>query len=262
MLKKPLYLIKIGGNIIDNPNALDQFLTDFSEIEVSKILVHGGGKIATTLAEKMGIETKMVEGRRITDKDTIDLVTMVYGGLINKNIVAKLLSKNTNAIGLTGADASCVISEKRPIKAIDYGFVGDIKKIEANNIISFIELNMVPVFAPLTADKTGQILNTNADTMAKEIAVALSEKYEVNLMYCFEKNGVLQNIDDDNSAIPILQNTHYQIDKENGSINKGMIPKLDNAFEAKKEGVQKVMIMHAKNLLKYGKSDQIGTIIQ
>lgn len=259
--KKPVYIIKIGGNIIDNSEALDQFLEDFSKINFAKILIHGGGKIATQLADKMGIITQMVEGRRITDTNTIDLVTMVYGGLINKNIVAKLQSKKVNAIGLTGADAACVIAEKRPVKSIDYGFVGDIKKVDATIISNFLENNLVPIFAPLTADTSGQILNTNADTMAKEIAVALSEKYDVNLIYCFEKNGVLQNIEDDNSTIPILQNAQYQIDKEKGAINKGMIPKLDNAFEAKNEGVQKVIIMHANNLRKYGNSDEIGTII-
>ncbi|MES2795660.1 MAG: acetylglutamate kinase [Bacteroidota bacterium] len=261
MNKKPLYIIKIGGNIIDNPEALDSFLEDFSSIKIPKILIHGGGKIATTLAEKMGIETVMVEGRRITDKDTIDLVTMVYGGLINKNIVAKLQSKACNAIGLTGADGASIVSEKRPVTSIDYGFVGDVKAVNYNFISNLLKENVTPIFAPLTADNKGQILNTNADTMAKEIAVSLSKIYDVNLIYCFEKNGVLKDINDENSVVSLLQYTQYQSDKENGSINKGMIPKLDNAFDAKKNGVAKVLICHAKNLLNFGTDKQVGTEI-
>jgi acetylglutamate kinase len=261
-MKKPsLYIVKIGGNIIDNSEALDSFLTDFASLPIHKILVHGGGKIATILAEKMGIETVMVEGRRITDKATIDLVTMVYGGLINKNIVAKLQSKNCNALGLTGADAATIISEKRPVTTIDYGFVGDVKKVNGSTISKLLEMNFCPIFAPLTADKQGQILNTNADTMAKEIAVSLCDFFDVNLIYCFEKNGVLKNINDDNSFISSLKTTQYQIDKESGNINKGMIPKLDNAFNAKKEGVKNVIICHAQHLLKYGTTNQIGTEI-
>ncbi len=261
MIKQALYIVKIGGNILDNSQALDSFLTDFASIKIPKILVHGGGKIATTLAVKMGIETIMIEGRRITDKATIDLVTMVYGGLINKNLVAQLQSKKCNAIGLTGADAGTIISEKRPIATIDYGYVGDIKKVNGNAITNLIELGFCPIFAPLTADIQGQILNTNADTMAKEIAVSLSGFFDVNLIYCFEKNGVLKDINDDNSFVNQLYISQYQTDKQNGIINKGMIPKLDNAFEAKKEGVKKVVICHAQHLLKYGTDKQIGTEI-
>lgn len=262
MPKKELYIVKIGGNIIDNPAALESFLTDFSNIKQAKILIHGGGKIATQLGEKMGITTQMVDGRRITDVETLNLVTMVYGGLINKNIVAKLQQKGINALGLTGADAATITSEKRPSQPIDYGFVGDIKKVNSVIINTFLEANLVPIFAPLTADNLGQILNTNADTLANEIAIAMNEYFDVNLIYCFEKNGVLADINDDNSVINELQYTHYQQDKMNGNINKGMIPKLDNAFKAKQKGVAKVIICHAANLPYYGTSKQIGTLIQ
>ena len=262
MPKQPLYIIKIGGNIIDNEAALETFLKDFSEIKVPKILIHGGGKIATQLGDKMGITTQMVEGRRITNAETIDLVTMVYAGLINKNIVAKLQEKKCNAIGLTGADAATIVAEKRPSVPIDFGFVGDIKKVNSAIIEVFLRNNLVPVFAPLTADIQGQILNTNADTLAKEIAVSMSEKFDVNLIYCFEKNGVLQNIEDENSVIKSLEHSDYQSDKKNGSINKGMIPKLDNAFAAKNEGVEKVIICHASNLPFYNTPKEVGTVIE
>jgi acetylglutamate kinase len=261
MVKNPLYIIKIGGNIIDEPASLDQFLLDFSKINFPKILVHGGGKIATQLAEKMGVETIMCDGRRITDKPTLDIVTMVYGGLINKNIVAKLQSLNTNAIGLTGADGGSVISHKRPVKDIDYGLVGDIQKVDSKIINALINIGLVPIFAPLTADKNGQILNTNADTMAQAIAVNLSELYETNLIYCFEKNGVLANPDDDKSLISNLNYTLFQTLKNEGNINKGMIPKLDNAFKAIDEGVRKVTICNAKYLNNLNKNLQFGTTI-
>jgi acetylglutamate kinase len=261
MIKPSLYIIKIGGNIIDNEIALELFLNDFAAIKFPKILVHGGGKIATTLATKMGIETKMVEGRRITDSATIDLVTMVYGGLINKNIVAKLQAKSCNTIGLTGADGGIVKAQKRPIADIDYGFVGDVISVDNQLISNILALNLSPVFAPLTAENNGQILNTNADTMAMEIAVSLCENYNVNLIYCFEKNGVLTDINDDNSVVNQLQNSQYLLDKGNGQINKGMIPKLDNAFKAKEKGVKKVIICHAQNLLKFDTAQQIGTEI-
>jgi acetylglutamate kinase len=259
--KPVLYIIKIGGNIIDNPTSLDTFLSDFATIKLPKILVHGGGKIATTLANKLGIETNMVEGRRITDKPTIDLVTMVYAGLINKNIVAQLNSKICLSIGLTGADASIVMAEKRTISTIDYGYVGDVKMVDNGIIEALINQNLTPIFAPITADNTGQLLNTNADTMAKEIAVSLCENFTVNLIYCFEKNGVLKDIEDENSVTENLQYTQYQADKAAGIINKGMIPKLDNAFNAKKEGVEKVIICHAKNLNTCNTKQQIGTEI-
>jgi acetylglutamate kinase len=261
MSNKKLYIIKIGGNIIDEPADLEQFLIDFSNIDSPKILIHGGGKIATQLAEKMGVETVMKEGRRITDKATIDIVTMVYGGLINKNIVAKLQAFQTNAIGLTGADAHIVLAKKRPVNAIDYGYVGDIEKVDAAMINKLIAIDLVPIFAPLTADKNGQIFNTNADTMAQAIAVAMAEFFDSNLIYCFEKNGVLADPENDNSVIDKLDFELFQQLKESGNINKGMIPKLDNAFLALKEGVENVMICNAKNLPKLSGSQHIGTLI-
>lgn len=261
MQKPSLFIVKVGGNIIDNPMALEAFLVDFTKLEGPKILVHGGGKIATTLAQKMGVETVMIEGRRITDLATIEIVTMVYGGLINKNIVAKLQALQCNAIGLTGADAGLVKASKRPVVTIDYGYVGDIVKVNSEGISTLIKAGLVPIFAPLTADTTGQILNTNADTMAKEISVAMAKDFEVKLLYCFEKNGVLSNIEDDNSVISNLQFTDYQDNKKQGNINKGMIPKLDNAFDAKKAGVKKVFICHAQNLLTIDTNSQIATEI-
>ncbi len=261
MPNQTINIVKIGGNIIDNETALELFLTDFSQLAGLKILIHGGGKIATTLAEKMGIETIMVDGRRITDSVTIDLVTMVYGGLINKKLVAKLQAKQCNAIGLTGADAATVLAQKRPVTNIDYGFVGDVVAVNHQIISKLLEAGLTPIFAPLTADNHGQILNTNADTMAKEIAVNLAKNYSVNLIYCFEKNGVLKDIENDGSVIEKLQLAEYQSKKSTGTINKGMIPKLDNAFAAKQLGVNNVIICHAKNLNKIGTKNQIGTEI-
>jgi acetylglutamate kinase len=261
MPKDSIYIIKIGGNIIDDPEALDQFLADFSKIKSNKILVHGGGKLATQLAEKMGVETVMAEGRRITDKPTLDIVTMVYGGLINKNIVAKLQALHTNAIGLTGADAGVVISEKRPVKSIDYGYVGDIKNVNEPTLNTLISIGLVPIFAPLTADKKGQILNTNADTMAQAIAVAMAANFESNLIYCFEKNGVLSDPENNESAIPNINYGLFQSLKAEGAINKGMIPKLDNAFQAVNDGVKNVIICNAKDLKNLDEHITFGTTI-
>lgn len=257
-----LYIIKIGGNIIDNPAALQSFLEDFSQIKAPKILIHGGGKIATQLAEKMGIETKMVEGRRITDQQTIDLVTMVYAGLINKNIVAKLQSLGSNALGLCGADGQSVLAQKRAVKDIDYGFVGDVSQVHTQNIQKLIEAGFELIVAPITADLQGQLLNTNADTMAASIATALAGQYEVQLLYCFEKAGVLSDANDDSSVIKHIDTSLYEQLKANGTVNKGMIPKLDNAFNASKSGVKKVYICHAKNLNEIVKNQPIGTQIE
>jgi acetylglutamate kinase len=240
-----LTVIKIGGNVIDNQALCLQFLQDFAAIDSPKILVHGGGKIATQIAEKLGIETVMVEGRRITDKATLDVVTMVYGGLVNKNLVAKLQSIGTNAIGLTGADGGVILSKKRPVAAIDYGFVGDIEKVDNNFITSILTNNIVPVFAPLTYCKEGDLLNTNADTQAQAIAVAMSQEFEVSLVYCFEKKGVLSDPENDDSVIENLNPSTYQNYKSEGIIYQGMIPKLDNAFKALTDGVKQVIICHA-----------------
>ena len=240
-----LTIIKIGGNVVDNPTLRENFLNDFAQISSPKILVHGGGKIATQVAVKLDVETVMVEGRRITDKAMLDVVTMVYGGLVNKTLVAQLQSRGVNTIGLTGADAGVILSKKRPVKEIDYGFVGDIKKVNNVFIDSLLKQNLVPIFAPLTFDKEGNMLNTNADTIAQALAIAMSKNYDVNLVYCFEKKGVLIDVDDDNSVIQVLKKNYYEQLKSEGTIHTGMIPKLDNAFKAISEGVFQVTICHA-----------------
>lgn len=247
-MSQKLYVIKIGGNVIDNPEACARFLSDFAKIEGAKILVHGGGKVATQIAAKLQIETQMVDGRRITDKPMLDVVTMVYGGLVNKNLVAQLQAAGCNAIGLTGADGGIIRSVKRPVKSIDYGFVGDIEKVNATQITALLSSELVPVIAPLTYSSEGLLLNTNADTMASATAVAMAGSFEVNLIYCFEKKGVLSDPDDDLAVIPSLTPASYEEYKSAGVINKGMIPKLDNAFAALAEGVSKVTICHADDL--------------
>lgn len=244
-----LTLVKIGGNIIDNPEACVAFLQAFARLPSPKILVHGGGKIATQTAAQLGIETYMVEGRRITDRPMLDVVTMVYGGLVNKNLVAQLQANGCNAIGLTGADGGIIRSVKRPIKTIDYGFVGDIEEVNAGQLKSLLDSGLVPVIAPLTYTREGMLLNTNADTMASATAVAMAGTYAVNLIYCFEKKGVLSNPNDDEAVIPTLNPTTYAEHKSSGVINKGMIPKLDNAFAALETGVKRVTICHADDLV-------------
>lgn len=258
---KTLYVIKIGGNIIDDDAALEKFLTDFAQLSQPKILVHGGGKIATKIAEKLEIVTQMVDGRRITDLPMLEVVTMVYGGLINKNIVARLQSKSVNALGITGADGNACLSDKRPVKEIDYGYVGDVKKVNASFLYQLLEQGIVPIFAPLTHDGSGNLLNTNADTMANEIALALATLVETHLIYCFELKGVLQNFEDKNSVIPFITPRSFNDLKNNGIISKGMIPKLENAIAAIKGGVSSVTIAHAEDIhmLKEGKT--LGTKI-
>jgi acetylglutamate kinase len=244
-----LLVIKIGGNVIDKPEALSRFLKTFADLPQHKILIHGGGKIATQMAEKLGIETLMVEGRRITDQPMLDVVTMVYGGLVNKKIVAQLQSIGSNAIGITGADAGAIRAKKRPVKEVDYGFVGDVDTVNSNQFATFLNSGLVPIVAPLTFDPAlGSMLNTNADTMASSVAVALAGQFEVNLVYCFEKKGVLSNPDDDEAVIPQINPASYAHFKAEGVINKGMIPKLDNAFAALQNGVAKVTICHADQL--------------
>ena len=240
-----LLVIKIGGNIIDDPTALKRFLTAFSGLKGAKILIHGGGKIATQVAEKLGIKTNMVDGRRITDQPMLDVVTMVYGGLVNKQIVAKLQALDVNAIGLTGADGSTVLAKKRPVKDIDYGMVGDIEEVDSGQIQFFLRQELTPVFAPITYTTAGDLLNTNADTMASAIAVDMVKHNEVTLIYCFEKKGVLKDPADDDSVIDKLTPARYEEDKTAGIISKGMIPKLDNAFSALEKGVSRVIICHA-----------------
>lgn len=244
-----LTVVKIGGNVIDSPAALTRFLTAFADLPGDKILVHGGGKIATQIADKLGIQTTMVDGRRITDQLMLDVVTMVYGGLVNKQIVAQLQALNVNAIGLTGADAGTVLAQKRPVGVIDYGFAGDINEVDSGQIQSFLRQKLTPVFAPITYDKTGTLLNTNADTMASAIAVDMAHHNSVTLIYCFEKKGVLADPADDDSVIGELTPAVYAGYKADGTISKGMIPKVDNAFAALRNGVSKVIICHADELV-------------
>lgn len=243
-----LYVIKIGGNIIDDENKLSSFLADFASIDAKKILVHGGGKLATRMAEKLGIEQQMVDGRRITDAETLKIVTMVYAGFINKNIVAILQGKNCNAIGLCGADADVILAHKRQHPVLDYGFVGDVDAINTDIISTLLNKNTAIVFAPITHDKQGQLLNTNADTIAQEIAKGMSNIFDVELIYSFEKNGVLLNANDDSTVIPEINSSYYQELKAKNLIFAGMIPKLDNSFAALKSGVGKVIIGKAENL--------------
>jgi len=252
-----LTIIKVGGKIVEEEESLKQLLNDFSKIEGNKLLVHGGGRSATKLAERLGIENRMVNGRRITDKETLDVVTMVYGGLVNKNIVAKLQAFGVNALGLTGADMNTIRSEKRPVKEIDYGYVGDVKEVNAAMLASLISQDVVPVLAPLTHDKQGNILNTNADTIAGETAKALAKLFDVSLVYCFEKNGVLQDENDDNSVIPQLEKADFERLVKENVIQGGMIPKLENAFESLNAGVKEVIITHASQIGK-----ESGTRVQ
>ena len=248
--KNDLYVIKIGGNVIDNSENLYHFLKDFTALPGKKILVHGGGKAATQLSETLGIEPKLVDGRRITDIETLRVVTMVYGGLINKNIVAQLQRFGTNAIGLTGADGDFIRAKKRPVKTIDYGFVGDLDEnsINPNNVTSLMEAGFTPVFCALTHDGEGQLLNTNADTIASALAVALAKDYHTTLIYCFEKKGVLKDINDEDSLINEINPFYYKELKEQQVIHSGMLPKLDNAFSAIACGVKEVIIGHAGDL--------------
>ncbi|KAA5547781.1 acetylglutamate kinase [Adhaeribacter rhizoryzae] len=250
-MKDALQVVKIGGNIIDDEAKLNSFLKDFAQLTGPKILVHGGGKIATEVSKGLGIEARLVDGRRITDAETLRVVTMVYGGLVNKNIVAKLQANNCNALGLTGADADIIPATKRPVKDIDYGFVGDITEgtIPAKTLKLLLENNLTPVIAPLTHDGQGNLLNTNADTIASALAVALSGHFETRLTYCFEKKGVLTDINDDNSVIHQITNNQYTSLKNDGTIAQGMIPKLDNAFRAIAAGVTSVFICHADDVL-------------
>ncbi|EPR74868.1 Acetylglutamate kinase [Winogradskyella psychrotolerans RS-3] len=245
---KILKVIKIGGNIIDNDDALAAFITDFAALKGPKILVHGGGKLATKLATQMNIPVQMNEGRRITDADTLDIITMVYAGKINKNIVAQLQANTCNAIGFSGADGNTIVSEKRPTKPIDYGFAGDVKQVNTETLEILLKNNITPVFCAITHDKNGQLLNTNADTIASELAIGFASIYNTELYYCFEKSGVLEDVNNDDSVIENINTESYKTLKENKIIFEGMLPKLDNCFHAINQNVQKVCI---------GKSDML-----
>ena len=257
-MKEKLTIVKVGGAIVEDETQLRQLLKDFCAIEGPKILVHGGGRRATKTAERLGVKTKMVDGRRITDEQMLEVVTMVYGGLVNKHVVASLQALGVDAIGLTGADGDIIRSMKRPLKnGIDYGFVGDVKRVDGAKIAHFIEKGFTPVIAPLTHDGQGNILNTNADTMASETAKALAELYDVTLIFSFEKKGVLSNPDDDESVIPIITHSDFERYRADGTISGGMLPKIENAFAAVNAGVSQVIITLATAI-----NGQQGTIIK
>jgi acetylglutamate kinase len=243
-----LTLVKVGGKIVEEKESLDALLASFNSLDGLKVLVHGGGRSATKIAEQLGIETKMVNGRRITDEAMLKVVTMVYGGLVNKNIVAKLQSMGLNALGLTGADLGYMTSDKRPVKDVDYGFVGDVKKVDSDILADLIAKGVVPVLAPLTHDGNGNLLNTNADTIAGEAAKALAKHFDVTLVFCFEKKGVLRDENDDDSVIENIGKADFEKYVADGTIQGGMIPKLENAFAAIDAGVKQVVITKADQL--------------
>lgn len=242
-MKDKITVVKVGGAVVEDDAQLSQLLTDFKGIEGNKVLVHGGGRRATKIAAQLGIESRMVNGRRITDADMLQVVTMVYGGLVNKNIVARLQAEGVNALGLTGADMNIIRSHKRPLKdGVDFGFVGDVDKADGAMLRTLIEAGVTPVMAPLTHDGKGNILNTNADTIAAETAKALAGHYDVTLIYSFEKKGVLANPDDDDSVIDVITHEDFERYKADGTIAGGMIPKIENALSAVDAGVSRVII--------------------
>lgn len=241
-MKEKITVVKVGGAVVEDEARLSRLLSDFSAIEGRKVLVHGGGRRATAVASRLGIESKMVNGRRITDRDMLEVVTMVYGGLVNKNLVARLQANGVDAIGLTGADIDVIRSHKRPVKDVDYGFVGDVDHVDGHKLRTLIEAGITPVMAPLTHDGNGNILNTNADTIAAETAKALAEHYDVTLIFSFEKKGVLSNPDDEDSVIPLITRADFERYVADGTVAGGMLPKLENAFEAINAGVSRVNI--------------------
>ena len=257
-MKENITIVKVGGAVVEDEAQLVQLLHDFTAIQGPKILVHGGGRRATKIAERLGIKTKMVDGRRITDADMLEVVTMVYGGLVNKNVVARLQALGCDAIGLTGADANILLSVKRPLKnGVDFGFVGDVKQANGSKIAHLINAGLIPVIAPLTHDGQGHMLNTNADTMASETAKAMAAAgYDVTLIYAFEKPGVLRDADDDDSVIEKINHTDFEAYKTDGTISGGMLPKIENALAAVDAGVKRVIITKATAI-----DGQHGTVI-
>ena len=251
-----LNVIKVGGKIVEEEDSLRQLLSDFSAMPGEKVLVHGGGRSATRIAAMLGVETQMVNGRRITDEDMLRVVTMVYGGLVNKNIVAGLQKLGVNALGLTGADMNVILSHKRPVKDVDYGFVGDVDRVDGERLAELIRSGVVPVMAPLTHDAEGHMLNTNADTIAAETAKALAPFFDVTLTFCFEKPGVLRDENDDESVISSVNEQEFRMLVRDGVVQGGMIPKIENAFSAIHHGVGRVVITQASALGK-----QAGTVI-
>lgn len=257
-----LFVVKIGGNVLDDPTAQERFLRDFSAIQEPKILVHGGGKIATSIGNRLGIESRYVNGRRITDAETLDVVTMVYGGLVNKQLVARLQAMDCNAIGVTGADGNMIRATRRPVKDIDYGYVGDVKPEGVNTALLHFLLkeNTIPVFAPLTHD-AGEMLNTNADTIASVLAIALSKHFDVRLIFCFEKKGVLHDVAREDSVIHHLPWKMYEELLTKKVFADGILPKLENAFSAIRAGVKEVLIGEAGDLPKNIGRETAGTLI-
>lgn len=241
-MKHPLTIVKVGGAVVEDEARLSRLLADFSAIEGRKVLVHGGGRRATAVASSLGIESKMVGGRRITDSQMLEVVTMVYGGLVNKNIVARLQACGIDALGLTGADIDVIRSHKRPVKDVDYGFVGDVERVDGGKLSQLIEAGITPVMAPLTHDGQGNMLNTNADTIAAETAKVLAGQYDVTLIFSFEKKGVMARPDDDDSLIPVITRADYMRYAADGTVSGGMLPKLENAFNAISAGVSRVNI--------------------
>src|SRR5690606_30509879 len=250
MKEKILRVVKIGGKLIEDENKFRNFLKDFSALEGPKILVHGGGNLATEMASKLGFETKMIDGRRITDSDSLKVIIMTYGGFINKSIVARLQALDCNSIGLCGADGKSIVSKKREVKEIDFGFVGDIEEVNVKFITSLLEEGITPVFSAISCTREGELLNTNGDSVAAEIAKALSSEFDTELFYCFEKKGVLSNPADDNSVIALINSNSYQELLENKIITDGMLPKLHNCFQALEHGVSKIYLGNSDILKK------------
>jgi acetylglutamate kinase len=240
-----LTVIKVGGKIVEETDALNSLLSDFAAIKGRKLLVHGGGRLATALSERLGIASRIIDGRRITDAETLKIVVMVYGGWVNKTIVAHLQALGINAVGLTGADMDLIRSVRRPVETVDYGFAGDVKQVNAPRLAMLLDCDIVPVLSPLTHDRLGNLLNTNADTIAGETAMALAAMYDVTLIYCFEKDGVLRDEQDNASIIPLLDRAMFERYRSDGVIRGGMLPKLENAFRAIDAGVKEVIITGA-----------------
>lgn len=260
-----LHIIKIGGNVLDEPAALADFLAAFATLPGPKILVHGGGKIATGIGQRLGLTPHYVQGRRVTDEATLDLATMVYGGLINRQLTARLQALGCNALGITGADGNVLPAVKRPAGAVDYGWVGDPspENCGVEIIDTWLQQALTPVFAPLTHDGEGHLLNTNADTIASVLARALSDRYRVSLLYCFEKKGILSDPADDDSVIPTLNREQYRLLQEKSSVSGGILPKLENAFAAAAGGVETVIIGSAADLSAHFTAGSVrGTLIQ
>ena len=252
-----LLVVKIGGNVIENRVSLLDFLKDFAALEGPKILVHGGGKEATQMAKKLGVKVKLIEGRRVTDTQNLNLITMLYAGKLNKTIVAQLQALGCQSLGLSGADGNSILAEKRPAKPIDFGFVGDLKTVNNSFFDLLLKEGISPVCCALSHDGNGQLLNTNADTIASTVAASLSNHYEVHLLYCFEKNGVLKDLNNDNSIIPSLNESDYKNLKTKGLLHTGMLPKLQNCFTALKKGVKYVKIGNPKMITESGTYTQI-----